>query len=106
MTLNERAVPPAALRDPDAVEMLRVWIAEKGLHCSMKLGMYEETTNIPETKAWGIMLADIARHAAAGLSRSYGETYDERLKKIWESLQQELTEPSRKNMRGEFLDEQ
>ena len=35
--LNQRPIPEAALRDEDAVEMLRVWIAERGLHCSMKV---------------------------------------------------------------------
>ena len=40
--LNQRPVPEAALRDNDAVEMLRVWIAEGRLHCSIKVGMYHE----------------------------------------------------------------
>ena len=53
MMMNERPIPEAALRDEDAVEMLRVWIAEKKLHCSMKVGMYRETTKIAEEKAWG-----------------------------------------------------
>ena len=44
MALNERVIPEAALRDENSVEMLRVWIAEKKLHCSMKIGMYRETT--------------------------------------------------------------
>jgi len=35
MKLGQRPVPEAALRDKDAVEMLRVWIAEGGLHCSL-----------------------------------------------------------------------
>jgi len=43
--LNQRPIPEAALRDKDAVEMLRVWIAGNGLHCSLKVGMYGETTN-------------------------------------------------------------
>lgn len=42
MMKNERPIPEGALRDKDAVEMLRVWIAEQKLHCSMKVGMYEE----------------------------------------------------------------
>jgi hypothetical protein len=48
--------------------MLRVWIAERKLHCSMKVGMYRETMKIPEEKAWGVILADVARHVACGLA--------------------------------------
>ena len=50
--LNERPIPEAALRDKSAMEMLRVWIAEKKLHCSMKIGMYREGMNMSEEKAW------------------------------------------------------
>ena len=54
--LNQRPIPEAALRDDDAVEMLRVWIAEQGLHCSMKVGMYRETMNVAEEmKIHGIL---------------------------------------------------
>ena len=35
-----------ALRDNDAVEMLRVWIAEGRLHCSIKVGMYHEEMSV------------------------------------------------------------
>ena len=35
-------VPEPAVRDPDSVEMARVWIAEDGLHCSLNIGMYHE----------------------------------------------------------------
>ena len=65
--LNQRAIPEAALRDSNAVEMLRVWIAEQGLHCSLKVGMYRESTTVPEEKAWAKILADVARHVANAL---------------------------------------
>ena len=50
---NERPIPQAALRDATAVEILRVWIAEKKLHCSLKVGMYRETTNVPDRESLG-----------------------------------------------------
>jgi hypothetical protein len=34
--MNERPIPVAALRDKSSVEMLRVWIAERKLHCSIE----------------------------------------------------------------------
>jgi hypothetical protein len=71
--MNERPIPEAALRDENAVEMVRVWIAEKKLHCSIKIGMYREGMNIPEEKAWGTILADITRHIANAMEQAYGE---------------------------------
>jgi hypothetical protein len=72
MSLNERPIPEPAVRDPDSVEMLRVWIAERGLHCSLKIGMYLESTNVQEEKAWGKILADVAMHVANALREGYG----------------------------------
>jgi hypothetical protein len=37
--MNDRPIPSAALKDENSVEMLRVWIAEQKLHCSIKVGM-------------------------------------------------------------------
>ena len=61
---SERPIPQAALRYATEVEILRVWIAEKKHPCSLKVGMYRETTNVPEERAWGTILADAARHVA------------------------------------------
>ncbi len=38
----------------------RVWVAEKGQHVSLLIGTWEDPT------AWGIVLADLARHVAHG----------------------------------------
>jgi hypothetical protein len=48
--------PPAAGRDKAAFELLRVWIAEQGQHVSLRSGVWEDPF------AWGIVLADLARH--------------------------------------------
>jgi hypothetical protein len=92
--LNQRPIPEAALRDENAVEMLRVWIAERGLHCSMKVGMYRETMNIPEEKAWGTILADVAKHLANGLESGYSVNAVESLQKIRDSFNKELELPT------------
>ncbi|HEY0263458.1 MAG TPA: DUF5076 domain-containing protein [Granulicella sp.] len=52
------AVPPAAQRDKASFELLRVWVAEKGQHVSIQSGAWEDPF------AWGIVLADLARHIA------------------------------------------
>ena len=48
--------PPASSRDTASFELLRVWIAEQGQHVSLRSGVWEDPF------AWGIVLADLARH--------------------------------------------
>ena len=100
--LNQRPIPEAALRDEDAVEMLRVWIAERKLHCSMKVGMYRETMNVPEEKAWGTILADVARHLANALESGYSTNAGESLQKIRDSFINELGLPT-SEAKGDFV---
>ncbi|MGR4870316.1 DUF5076 domain-containing protein [Variovorax sp. LARHSF232] len=102
MKLNQRPIPEAALRDGDAVEMLRVWIAEQRLHCSMKIGMYRETTNIPEEKAWGTILADSARHVANALEAGSTSNASESLQKIRDAFIRELGAPT-SEVTGDFV---
>jgi hypothetical protein len=89
-----REEPPAVARDPNAVEMASVWIAAGGLHCSLKIGMYEDSPNIDERRAWGILLSDIARHVSNGLCEVYGLDKNEALSLIVKSFNEEVGEPS------------
>lgn len=102
VNLNQRPIPEAALRDEDAVEMLRVWIAERGLHCSIKVGMYRETMNVPEEKAWGTILADVARHVANALESGYSTNAADSLQKIRDSFMKELGAPT-SEAKGDFV---
>ena len=52
------SIPPVAQRDKASFEVLRVWIAEQGQHVSIRSGAWEDPF------AWGIVLADLARHIA------------------------------------------
>ncbi|TNY25400.1 DUF5076 domain-containing protein [Fulvimonas soli] len=101
--MNERPIPEAALRDKDAVEMLRVWIAGGKLHCSMKVGMYKETMNLPEEKAWGIILADVARHLAHAMSIGYSVDEKLTLRGVEESFIKELGLPT-SSIDGDILE--
>ena len=91
--MNERPIPPAALRDENSVEMLRVWVAEHKLHCSLKIGMYREM-NIQEEVAWGTILADAARHLARALSEEGDGSERTLLGKIRAQFNAELDAPS------------
>jgi hypothetical protein len=94
-------IPGAALRDPNSIEMLRVWIAEKSLWCSLRIGMYRER-GMDEPAAWGTILADAARHIANALADSENLDRSETLQKIQREFANELgstTSP----VSGEFV---
>jgi hypothetical protein len=97
---KELPIPEAALEDKDAVEMLRVWIAQKRLHCSLKIGLYQESTRIPEAKAWGTILADAVQHIADALQTEYGKDRADTLSSVREAFLEELDAPTSKTEGG------
>ena len=100
--MNERPIPPAALRDDESVEMLRVWVAERKLHCSLKIGMYS-AMDIDEADAWGTILSDTVRHIARALSRESHESEELVIGKIQTKLNFELATPS-SEITGDFVE--
>jgi Domain of unknown function (DUF5076) len=86
-------VPPAAQRDEKSIQMLSAWIAEKGLHCSLNIGMWQENGR-SEAPAWGILLADAIRHIANSLQEEYGQSAPDSVAAILESLHNELGSPT------------
>jgi hypothetical protein len=92
--IDERPIPEAALRDKDAVEMLRAWIAERQLYCSIKVGMYHKTTDFPEGHAWGIILADVTRHVAMAMEARYSADRTQIIQEIRDSYLKELGSPT------------
>jgi hypothetical protein len=83
-------MPPAAEADMNAVEMARIWIAKNKLHCVLNVGHWSETSGVDERHAWGIVLADMARHASLALEDSMGCDPRENLKIILESFRTEI----------------
>lgn len=71
--MDELKIPEGIEGDPNATEMLRVWIGNRDIHVSMLLGMWEEASNhdIDEREAWGELLGDLIRHIANGLTQSH-----------------------------------
>ena len=83
------AVPPAAGRDTSSFELLRVWIAEQGQHVSLRSGVWEDAF------AWGIVLADLARHIVHAESLAHkGLDQDAYLKRMLEGFQAEIESPT------------
>lgn len=87
-------LPPAAETDDNAVEMVRGWIAEGGLHCVLNVGHWHKSSVVDEPRAWGIMLADIARHIANALQDVTGLDRRESLRLVAQSFNSEVADPT------------
>jgi len=91
MPSNELDIPPAAARDKGAFEILRVWVAQQGQHVSLRSGAWEDPF------AWGIVLADLARHIAhahqlePGKENSDPEAF---IARLLEGFQAEIENPT------------
>ncbi len=83
------AIPPAAQRDKASFEVMRVWIAEKGQHVSIQSGAWEDPF------AWGIVLADLARHIAHAHEMLDKKVDPEAfLERLLEGFQAEIDDPT------------
>jgi hypothetical protein len=81
--------PPAANRDTASFELLRVWVAGQGQHVSLRSGVWEDPF------AWGIVLADLARHIALAESLARKEIDREAfLARVLEGFQAEIESPT------------
>jgi hypothetical protein len=83
-------IPNPALKDPKANEMIRAWVAQKSLHCSVRLGVWKDPA------AWGLLLADIVRHVANAHSESEGRDKAQTIQKIRQGFNAEMDKPSNK----------
>jgi hypothetical protein len=77
-------VPMAVQVDPNACELVRVWIANNEQHVSLRSGVWEDPA------AWGIMLADLARHVAETYKRDAGREVGATLQRIMAGIHAEL----------------
>ena len=85
--MRELEVPPIASSNSQAVEVLRVWAAP-GQPQQLTL-----RTTWKDPGAWGLLLADVARHAANAY-RNEGLNRAEVLGKIRQLLDAELSRPT------------
>lgn len=82
-------IPPAASRDKASFEVLRVWIAEQGQHVSLRSGAWEDPF------AWGIVLADLARHIGHAQKLQHPETDEQAfVERLLEGFHAEIENPT------------
>ena len=79
--------PPIAMKNPEAVEILRVWVVP-GAPQQLTL-----RTCWKDARAWGILLADIARHAAQAYAHD-GLDQNDALDRIREAFDVEWSSPT------------
>ncbi|MGE0664979.1 MAG: DUF5076 domain-containing protein [Sphingomonadales bacterium] len=100
--MHEMPIPEAAFRDDSSIEVMRVWIADAGLHCSLNIGIYEGA-GVDETTAWGIILADATKHIAMAMEARYGVGADTVMRQVIESYLSEIGDPT-SDAHGDFVD--
>ena len=66
--------PEATYADPNATEMVRIWLAHDRLQIAIRLGMWEEAGNpaVDEREAWGYLLADVVHQISHGMAEKCG----------------------------------
>jgi hypothetical protein len=84
--MNELPTPSDAAHDPEATELLRVWVIDESLHCTLQVGAFED----PAT--WGVLLADLVHHLADGLKED-GRDPAATVRLIRTALEKELDAP-------------
>ena len=89
-------IPAAAIKDPRSLEVLRVWIANGEQHVALQFGMWEEPA------AWGLLLADLARHIA-GAHAQHDDGVDEEnfLEEVRAGFEAEMDFPSGDEVSGD-----
>jgi hypothetical protein len=82
--------------DPAAWEILRVWIAHRKQHVSIKPFWNDYAT-------WGIVIVDIIRHLGDAYHKSHGIDPAETTARIMAAVRAEFDYPT-DNAKGDFVD--
>jgi hypothetical protein len=84
---KQQPLPPDVVGREDAIEVLRAFVLDGGLSIAF-MRAFED----PEM--WGLLLVDIARHAARAYARESDYTENEALERIVEMFEAELSRPT------------
>jgi hypothetical protein len=84
---KEQPLPPDVMSREDATEILRVFVLDGGLSMAFQRAFEE-----PEM--WGLLLVDLARHAARAYARESEYTEEEALARIIEMFEAEIARPT------------
>jgi hypothetical protein len=95
---NELPIPPAALTDDRARELVRVWASGGSQHVSLATGLWSDPA------ACGIILVDLARHLAGAYEQTGAISASEALSRIRAGFEAEWNMATSKAA-GKFVDD-
>ncbi len=80
-------MPPDVMGRDDATEVLRAFVVDGGLSIAF-------TRAFEEPDMWGLLLVDIARHAARAYAQESTYTEEEALARVVEMFESEIARPT------------
>jgi hypothetical protein len=84
---KEQPLPPDVMGRDDATEVLRAFVVDGGLSIAF-------TRAFEEPDMWGLLLVDIARHAARAYARESSYTEAEALARVVDMFESEIARPT------------
>jgi hypothetical protein len=84
---KEQPLPPDVMGRDDATEVLRAFVVDGGLSIAF-------TRAFEEPDMWGLMLVDIARHAARAYAQESSYTEEEALARVVDMFEAEIARPT------------
>ena len=84
---KEQPLPPDVIGRDDAHEVLRAFVLDGGLSIAFSRAF-------EEPDIWGLLLVDVARHAARAYARESSYTEEEALKRILDMFEAEIARPT------------
>jgi hypothetical protein len=81
---KEQPIPPDAIANENAVEVLRAFVVDGGLSISFQRAF-------DDPQMWGMLLVDIARHVARAFAKENVCTEEEALERIHDMFEAELS---------------
>jgi hypothetical protein len=84
---QEQPLPPDVMGRDDATEVSRAFVLDRGLSIAF-------TRAFEEPDMWGLLLVDIARHAARAYAQETSYTEDEAMARIVDMFEAEIAQPT------------
>src|SRR3569623_1647628 len=88
---DELVAPVAAVEDAMSFEIARVWLANGAQHVRLRADVW------PDPAAWGIVLAELARHVALAYHEREDHAIEDVLERVLAGFQSELEFPQPQN---------
>jgi hypothetical protein len=85
---RELPVPADVAEDPKAQELIRAWQSNGQLICALRPLRWKDSS------AWGVLLADVARHVANAIHDEVGVEPSYTVSGIREMFNRELSDPT------------